>query len=416
PYPHSLTFDSNFESGNLQKAVQKGEASYDLFLRPDVHTEGYAQWFYFASQAQAQAQAQPVSVTFHIVNFSKPDSLFSLGMRPVVYSQQEASGGAGWLRAGSDIAYYGNTHHRQGGGSYYTLQFTLTFQHPGDKVLVAYSYPYTLSDYRAHLSGIMERPGASEMIRQQRLCDTLGGEGCDLLVQLDLPTEGNKASRYRNHLKPALFVSARVHPGETPASWVMQGMLDFLTSDSPQAQLMRHSFVIFVVPMLNPDGVVVGNNRCSLAGVDLNRQWKSPIKREHPTVHSLKQFMLGQRRVREVYMYLDLHGHSRKYNVFMYGCEDKKRPRPQVRPYFPYPPISMYVSYADCCFSVKRDRESTARVVVAREVTPLSFTLEATYCGPSHGPLKDCHMNTSHLQEVGAALCDAVLLFAIAEG
>jgi hypothetical protein len=263
-------------------------------------------------------------------------------------------------------------------------------------VLVAYSYPYTLSDYRAHLSGIMERPGASEMIRQQRLCDTLGGEGCDLLVitnfadrdsrdrdrdkgdkdrerdrdrdrdrgdrdrdrdrdrdmgdrdrdrggigpltqaQLDLPPEGNKASRYRNHLKPALFVSARVHPGETPASWVMQGMLDFLTSDSPQAQLMRQSFVIFVVPMLNPDGVVVGNNRCNLAGVDLNRQWKTPIKGVHPTVHSLKQFMLGQRRVREVYMYLDLHGHSRKYNVFMYGCDDKKRPRPQVpSPYSP---------------------------------------------------------------------------------
>ena len=37
-------------------------------------------------------------------------------------------------------------------------------------------------------------------------------------------------------------------------------------------------FVFKVVPMLNPDGVIYGNNRCSLSGVDLNRQWKRPSK------------------------------------------------------------------------------------------------------------------------------------------
>jgi hypothetical protein len=30
--------------------------------------------------------------------------------------------------------------------------------------------------------------------------------------------------------------------------------------------------------MLNPDGVINGNYRCSLAGVDLNRRWKFPSK------------------------------------------------------------------------------------------------------------------------------------------
>jgi hypothetical protein len=30
--------------------------------------------------------------------------------------------------------------------------------------------------------------------------------------------------------------------------------------------------------MLNPDGVIHGNYRCSLAGVDLNRQWVNPSK------------------------------------------------------------------------------------------------------------------------------------------
>jgi hypothetical protein len=34
----------------------------------------------------------------------------------------------------------------------------------------------------------------------------------------------------------------------------------------------------------------------------------------------------------QVFMYVDLHGHSRKQNVFMYGCDaDKRKPRPAVR-------------------------------------------------------------------------------------
>ena len=36
-----------------------------------------------------------------------------------------------------------------------------------------------------------------------------------------------------------------------------------------------------LVPMLNPDGVVVGNYRTSLAGVDLNRVFRSPVTVSH---------------------------------------------------------------------------------------------------------------------------------------
>jgi len=42
--------------------------------------------------------------------------------------------------------------------------------------------------------------------------------------------------------------------GETPASWMMKGILDFLIGDSPEASALRQIFVFFVVPILNPDG------------------------------------------------------------------------------------------------------------------------------------------------------------------
>ena len=72
--------------------------------------------------------------------------------------------------------------------------------------------------------------------------------------------------------------------------------------------------------MLNPDGVVNGNYRCSLAGVDLNRQWHAPIKQEHPTVYALKMLLRSlQCQAPGVALYCDIHGHSRHKGTFMYG-------------------------------------------------------------------------------------------------
>ncbi len=45
--------------------------------------------------------------------------------------------------------------------------------------------------------------------------------------------------------------------------------------------------------MLNPDGVIIGNTRCNLAGYDLNRVWDDPDPELHPTIHAAK-FLLQQ--------------------------------------------------------------------------------------------------------------------------
>jgi hypothetical protein len=78
--------------------------------------------------------------------------------------------------------------------------------------------------------------------------------------------------------------------------------------------------------MLNPDGVINGNYRCSLAGCDLNRRWKNPSKSLHPTIYHTKKLIKKLHQERGVHLYCDLHGHSQKENVFMYGCNYKNRP------------------------------------------------------------------------------------------
>jgi cytosolic carboxypeptidase protein 2/3 len=65
---------------------------------------------------------------------------------------------------------------------------------------------------------------------------------------------------------------ARQHPGETPGSFIMEGILDFLLDlENEEAIMLRKTCVFHIIPMMNPDGVVHGNYRCSLSGTDLNR-------------------------------------------------------------------------------------------------------------------------------------------------
>ena len=71
--------------------------------------------------------------------------------------------------------------------------------------------------------------------------------------------------------KRTIMITSRVHPGETMASFMMEYMIDYLTGTSMEAQLLRENFVFKIIPMLNIDGVLNGNYRVSLCGLDLNR-------------------------------------------------------------------------------------------------------------------------------------------------
>lgn len=52
---------------------------------------------------------------------------------------------------------------------------------------------------------------------------------------------------------------------------MLKGFIQFLLSDSKEAEEMRAITNFFIVPMLNPDGVILGNTRTGVSGKDLNR-------------------------------------------------------------------------------------------------------------------------------------------------
>uniref|UniRef100_A0A8D1M880 Cytosolic carboxypeptidase 1 n=1 Tax=Sus scrofa TaxID=9823 RepID=A0A8D1M880_PIG len=168
------------------------------------------------------------------------------------------------------------------------------------------------------------------------------------------------------------------------------------------------------------------NHRCSLSGEDLNRQWQSPNPDLHPTIYHAKgllQYLAAVKRLPLVYC--DYHGHSRKKNVFMYGCSIKEtvwhtsdnaascdvvedvgyRTLPKILSH-----IAPAFCMSSCSFVVEKSKESTARVVVWREIgVQRSYTMESTLCGCDQGKYKGLQIGTRELEEMGAKFCVGLL-------
>jgi murein tripeptide amidase MpaA len=77
---------------------------------------------------------------------------------------------------------------------------------------------------------------------------------------------------------------------------VLEGYLREILSDSQEACILRDMFVFYVVPMLNPDGVIAGNFRTSYIGKDLNRQFSKLNKYLFPEITALCQFCQNLRK------------------------------------------------------------------------------------------------------------------------
>lgn len=194
--------------------------------------------------------------------------------------------------------------------------------------------------------------------------------------------------------KKFVLITCRVHPGETPASYVLQGLIDFIVSDKdPRSAALRQHFVFKIIPILNPDGVACGHYRTDTRGVNLNRMYDAPDPRFHPTIHATKELYTSLESSGRLALYIDLHAHASKRGCFVFGnaWEDDATQALGLL----YPKLlslnSVHFDFPSCDFTSRSmhsgnrqdgtTKGGTGRVALAASGSLVEcYTLEASYC------------------------------------
>lgn len=102
----------------------------------------------------------------------------------------------------------------------------------------------------------------------------------------------------------ALMVIARQHPPEVTGFLAMKSFIETLSGDSPQAREFRKEHAVFVVPLMNPDGVDNGHWRHNMGGIDLNRDWQNF---NQPETRSVRDFLKSKDDAYEFVFGVDFH-------------------------------------------------------------------------------------------------------------
>ncbi|GLG96635.1 uncharacterized protein GBIM_03561 [Gryllus bimaculatus] len=326
-----FTFISDFDSGNLGRVELVAKKTHEntteadkpspdddvpdfefnLWTAPDCagteYENGNRTWFYFGIRGGTPC----ANMQLNIVDLNKQTKMYSQGMAPVC---RIVPGKHHWERIKEKPQF-----------RVVDNVFILTFKYrtpenPRATVYFAFTYPYPYFELQNMLHTIDNRFKVNQDESRKRsvdlddiyyhrecVCYSLEGRRIDLITISShhfitedqeprlkfLFPEADHPRPFRFTQKKIVFVSARVHPGETPSSFVMNGLLKFLLQrDDPVAVLLRKNYVFKLVPMLNPDGVCNGHYRTDTRGVNLNRVYSSPSFVLHPAIYAARSLIL----------------------------------------------------------------------------------------------------------------------------
>lgn len=277
PLSKGVVARSDFDAGNLANIVETGDFEYDIWTAPDnmgTAFEAKVQPYFYFSMMNLPPGTNHLK--FKICNPGiHQHSLYKQDMRPVYRS---ASSSHRWLRLKRNIRV-SNTEDEK----------YVFFEHipaPNEsEISFAFTYPYSYDtlqrDLEVYEAQYKSRASSNELgsrasIYFLREILALSPEGrridiitissntgkssdCEPSIPQLFPELTGRRACAAFPSKEVLFISARVHPGEVPASHTMKGILEFLLDpDDPRATELRLRYVFKIVPMLNPDGVYRG--------------------------------------------------------------------------------------------------------------------------------------------------------------
>ena len=268
-------------------------------------------------------------VTFWFKNVSNSTNMYQWGLKPVYKIESKTK----WDVIPTAVNFEKITEEN----------FNLTFDHEFDydssnKTYFAFSYPFGYEDVWNQLDELEAKFNSSDDIYFYRelLTYSLEKRRVELITITDHTNMMKDEEPFIDHLfpesktkgtsrpmifnKPTIFFSARVHPGEVAASFVLNGILNVIADpDNLFGKILRKNFVFKIIPLLNPDGVSRGYYRLDTKGNNLNRFYGEPEFDVHPTIYATKQILVQQHDLGKLCIYIDLHAHAARKGCFMFG-------------------------------------------------------------------------------------------------
>ncbi|WP_201542967.1 M14-type cytosolic carboxypeptidase [Psychrobacter immobilis] len=273
---------ANFDAGNIDVISLEDRKNIQLAIRPDVGDE-FFQWFNFRLTGQVGEQ-----YVLNIVN----------------------AGQASYLEGWEDyqaVASYDREYWFRLPTSYKDGTLTIVAELECDTIQIAYFAPYSYERHQDLLATVQTHP----LVTLEHLGETLDKRDLTLVKvgDGDSNSDGNK----RN-----IWITARQHPGETMAEWLVEGLLySLLDSDNATAKLLLEKANFYIVPNMNPDGSVRGHLRTNAVGTNLNREWLNPSLEKSPEV----LHVINKMEETGVDLFYDVHGDEALPYVFLAGSQ-----------------------------------------------------------------------------------------------
>lgn len=127
------------------------------------------------------------------------------------------------------------------------LSFAFIFDREDDIYQFALNYPYSYSRLQAYLSVIEQR----FPLQRDSLINSVQGRRVELITFDDVKKPDIIESSKKTAIR-VVVVLARIHPMESPSSYVVQGLIEFLAiANHPISKLLRENVVFKIIPMVN---------------------------------------------------------------------------------------------------------------------------------------------------------------------
>lgn len=274
----------------------------------------YTTWFYFGIRGLKKGAYIKLSIIN--LNYSRPFS--SPSYRPVYRSLPKQSE---WQRVQTEPMLEPNN-------AQFKYSWTYESMTSDPEHYFAFALPYPYSDIQKNLTLFEKSCPSDSLFYKETIIKSIDGKDIDLItisnrVNFTKEREQRIPSLFQSNVprvfksyKPVIFISARVHPGETPASFLLDGLLMVILGNDTRGHLLRSNFVFKIIPVLNPDGVYRGNFRVDQNGVNLNRCYQDPSLFDHPSIYAVREYFLS---IPSVKYYFDLHSQMSKKSCFLFG-------------------------------------------------------------------------------------------------